>query len=349
VSIGERNNVQSYNLCLLGFGNVNRMLVKLLHERKHELREKHGITCRVTGLATRRLGWIASPGGLDPTVLNEPGTPRWNLLPHLSPPPGDVREWLRAARADVLFEATSLNTQTGQPAVDHIRAALEAGAHAITANKGPVVFAYEELRDLAARRGRQFLFESTVMDGVPIFSTYLNHLPLVHLKGFHGILNSTTNLILSGMEDGLSFQESLKRAQDLGIAETDASDDVEGWDAAVKVAALVRVLMGVPLRLEEIERTGIRGLTSETVRAAREEGKPYKLVCRAARNHAGVKASVRPEQVPLSNPMAHVAGTSSAVYFETDVFPGLAITENHPGLEATAYGMLADFIRAVGR
>jgi len=135
--MSERNNIRSYNLCLLGFGNVNRMLVKLLHDRKQELREKYGIAWRVTGLATRRLGWIAAPEGLDPTVLNEPGVPRWNLLPHLSPPPGDVREWLRAAQADVLFEATSLNAKTGQPAVDHVRAALQAGAHAITANREP--------------------------------------------------------------------------------------------------------------------------------------------------------------------------------------------------------------------
>jgi len=113
------------------------MLVKLLHDRKQELREKYGIAWRVTGLATRRLGWIAAPEGLDPTVLNEPGVPGWNLLPHLSPPPGDVREWLRAAQADVLFEATSLNAKTGQPAVDHVRAALQAGAHAITANREP--------------------------------------------------------------------------------------------------------------------------------------------------------------------------------------------------------------------
>ncbi len=172
-------------------------------------------------------------------------------------------------------------------------------------------------------------------------------LPFVHLHGFRGILNSTTNVILSGMEEGLSFEESLAKAQQIGVAETDPSNDIEGWDAAVKVAALVRVLMGVPLRLEEIQREGIGNLSGEAVRAARANGTPYKLVCRAQRTDQGVTASVRPEQVPLSDPLAWVAGTSSIVYFETDIFPGLAITENNPGLEATAYGMLADFVRAV--
>ncbi len=295
-------------------------------------------------MATRRMGWIANQDGLDLLLHAKYAVARSALA---APAPHDVREWLRLAKADVLFEATSLIPRDGQPAIDHIRAALEMGAHAITANKGPIVHAYEELSSLAAAKGRRFLFESTVMDGVPIFAMFRDSLPLVHLHGFRGILNSTTNVILSGMEEGLSFEESLAKAKQIGVAETDPSNDIEGWDAAVKVAALVRVLMGVPLRLEEIQREGIGNLSGEAVRAARANGTPYKLVCRAQRTDQGVTASVRPEQVPLSDPLAWVAGTSSIVYFETDIFPGLAITENNPGLEATAYGMLADFVRAV--
>ena len=297
-------------------------------------------------MASRRLGWLANPDGFGPEYLTE-AQPDWERLRRVSPTSTNVREWLRAAQANVLFEATSLNAQTGQPAIDHIRAAFESEAHAVTANKGTVIHAFEELRDLAAKKGKRFLFESTVMDGAPIFSLFRNNLPLVHLRGFHGILNSTTNVILTGMEDGLSFDESLKKAQELGVAETDATDDIDGWDASVKVAALVRVLMGIPLALNSVDRKGIRGLAVYTVRAARNAGTPYKLVCRAWRSGSGVKATVRPEQVPLTDPMAHVTGTSSAVYFETDIFPGLAITENNPGVETTAYGMLADFIRAV--
>jgi len=258
-----------------------------------------------------------------------------------------VREWLAAARADVLFEATSLNVENGQPAVEHIRAALEHGAHAVTANKGPIVHAYRELRDLAAARGKRFLFESTVMDGVPIFS-FFDQLPVVHLQGFHGILNSTTNVILGEMEQGLSFDGALKKAQALGVAETDATHDIDGWDAAVKTAALITVLMGVPVDLGQIEREGIRDLTPQALRNARRDGWPFKLVCRAQRTADGITASVRPEKVMSTQPMARITGTSSYIYFETDIFPGLAITEENPGLYATAYGLLADFIRAVG-
>jgi homoserine dehydrogenase len=348
-------------------GNVNRTLVRLLQERAQELRDRHGIAYRITGFASRRLGWIADPSGLDPAAvlalspdreghdfnraqsiatrdvaLAAEGFPRTGASgPHQT----DVRAWLAAARADVLLEATSLNVETGQPAVEHIRAALEHGAHAITANKGPIVYAYRELRDLAAVRGKRFLFESTVMDGVPIFSLF-DQLPAIHLQGFHGILNSTTNVILGEMENGLSCEDALKKAQGLGVAETDASHDIDGWDAAVKTAALITVLMDVPVHLDQIAREGIRDLTASAVRNAKRDGWPFKLVCRARRTAAGVEATVKPEKVLSTQPMARITGTSSYIYFETDIFPGLAVTEENPSLYATAYGLIADLVRA---
>ncbi len=342
--------IHTHNLCFLGFGNVNRTLVRLLADRAQELHDRYDISYRITGIASRRLGWNADPKGLDPTAVCGAGAPAREKSEADSNLSGsttaqNVREWLAAARANVLFEATSLNVKDGQPAVDHIRAAFEHGAHAITANKGPIVHAYRDLRDLAARQGKRFLFESTVMDGIPIFSLF-DQLPAIHLQGFHGILNSTTNVILSEMEQGLTFDEALKKAQALGVAETDATHDIDGWDAAVKTAALITVLMDVPVRLEDIDREGIRDLSSNTLRNAKRDGWPYKLVCRASRTPTGVKASVRPEKILNTQPMARISGTSSYVHFETDIFPGLAITEENPGLSATAYGLLADFMRA---
>jgi homoserine dehydrogenase len=343
--------IRSFNLCFLGFGNVNRMLVRLLEDRAAELRDRHGISFRITGIASRRMGWIADPNGLDlnSSILDLKGTDFSRTASNANlkaASASGVHDWLAAAQADVLFEATSLNVENGQPAVDHIRAALNHGAHAITANKGPMVHAYRELRDLAASKGKRFLFESTVMDGVPIFSLF-TQLPAIHLQGFHGILNSTTNVILGHMEEGLTFDEALKKAQELGIAETDATHDIDGWDAAVKTAALITVLMDVPIQLDQIAREGIRDLTPQAVRTAKRDGWPFKLVCRARRTANGVEASVGPEKVLSTQPMAKIAGTSSYIYFATDIFPGLAITEENPGLYATAYGMLADFVRAV--
>ncbi len=314
--------------------------MRLLATKREILRHDYSIEWRLTGLASRRLGWLAEPEGFDPAVLAASGPP-----PAHPDGPRNVREWLAAARADVLFEASSLNRSTGQPATDHLRAALESGAHAISANKGPIVHAYRELRDLARERDRRFLFESTVMDGTPIFSLFPHALPAVELRGFRGILNSTTNVVLREVERGLDFNAAVRKAQEIGVAETDPTDDLDGWDPAVKIAALAIVLMGEPLRLDEVERVGIRSVSEEKIRAAVAEGMRYKLVCRAERTPTGVSASVRPEKLPFSDPLAQLEGTTSAIRFDLDVF-GLSIIEHKPGVIATAYGLLADFLRA---
>ncbi|PWT72993.1 MAG: homoserine dehydrogenase [Proteobacteria bacterium] len=328
-----------YNLAILGFGNVGRSLVKLLDRKRDELVSKHGFTVRITGVASKSLGWRTNPSGYDVQKLLSSGPDGETSL--------NVTGWLRAARADVMFEASSLNFETGQPAIEHIRAALNNRTHAISANKGPVVHAYRELTDLANQRNRRFYFESSVMDGVPIFAMFREGLQGIDLRGFAGILNSTTNVIISEMEQGRSFEDAVKKAQELGIAETDPSADIDGWDSAVKISALVTVMMGVDLKPEQVKREGIRGLTREMVSQAREAGSPYKLLCRAQRKGNTVEASVAPERIPFLNPVAQVSGTSSILSFETDIFPALTIIEENPGLDATAYGMLADFISAV--
>ncbi|HKV27353.1 MAG TPA: hypothetical protein VJN90_03630 [Candidatus Acidoferrales bacterium] len=330
-------------MALIGFGNVGREFVRLLNAKEAELRRKYGIEWKLAGVASRRIGWIADPDGIDPSAALEH---RWPERRDAATSQ-NVREWIAASRADVVFEASSLNRHTGQPAIDHLKAALESGAHAVSANKGPVVHAHRELCELAAKNNRKFLFESSVMDGTPIFSLFPHSLPAVDLRGFRGILNSTTNVALTEMEKCLSLEQAVKKAQQIGVAETDPSDDLDGWDAAVKVAALAIVLMGVPIKLDEIERIGIRALTPEQVREARAAGMRYKLICRAERTaNGGLRASVKPERLPMSDPFALLEGTTSALRLDMDVF-GLSIIEHKPGVIATAYGLLADFIRAV--
>ena len=303
------------------------------------MRRKYDVRWRLTGVATRRFGWMADGDGLNPisALSNRFGNAK---------PANSLREWLEMAKADVLFEASSLDPQTGQPSIDHVRAALEHGAHAITANKGPLAHAFRELSALAKEKGKQFLYESTVMDGVPIFALFPLGLPATELRGFYGVLNSTTNVVLTEVEKGRSFEEAIKRAQALGIAETDPAQDLDGWDSAVKVAALANVLMGVPVRIDQVLRTGIRELSEEKIRSVRTAGMRYKLVCRAERRGDGAECRVGPELLLMTDPMAGLEGTSSAIRFDLDVF-GLSIVEHNPGVEATGYGMLADFVRAV--
>ncbi|GER89225.1 homoserine dehydrogenase [Dictyobacter vulcani] len=340
--------MKTYNLCLLGFGNVGRALLRLLQEKTVELRERYAIEWRLTGVATRQLGWLADPAGLDVAALLDGGVEQIAAYQ-------DVRGWLAAARADVLFELTSLDVATGQPAIEHIRAALEHGAHAITANKGTVVHGYQELSELARKQQRRFLFEATVIGGAPIFSLFDTTLPAANLLRFRGLLNATSNVIIEEMERGKNFADAVRTAQELGIAETDPAADVDGWDAAVKICAISTVLMRKPITLEQIELEGIRNLSVDQVQAARAAGTPYKLVAQVERLEQGVKAFVRPEPIAADDPLAGVTGGSLLAHFELDVLPGLTVKLDVPdkgpagplGPAVTAYDVLADFIRAV--
>ena len=335
-------------LALLGFGNVGRALARLLLIKRDELRRRYQINWQVVGIATLRHGAAIDPGGLDleqVLTLAEAGK---DLSPlSLQPATIDGEIFVRLCGADTLFENTPVNYQTGQPAIGYIRTAIESGMHVITANKGPVVHAYQELTELARSREVRFFFESAVMDGAPIFSMWRKTLPAADLLAFRGVLNSTTNLILTLMEEGKSFDEAVAYTQEIGIAETDPSGDIQGWDAAVKVAALVTVLMRVSLKPAQVKREGIEGLTLEDVKDALAAGRRWKLVCQATRVGGGVHASVGLEQVEPSDSLYNVIGTSSSITFESDVLGDLTITEANPGPQTTAYGLLADFINAV--
>jgi len=336
-----------YRLALLGFGNVGRALARLLLHKKSELKENYDLTFNVTGIATGRHGSAIDPQGLDleqALVLVEGGQ---SLSLMTQTPISDSFNFVHSVPADVLFENSPVNVATGQPAIDHLRAALERCMHAITANKGPVVHAYRELTGLAQEKGRKFYFESTVMDGAPIFSLFRSALPAAQLISLRGILNSTTNLILGRMESGETFEAALQYCQQIGLAETDPSGDVDGWDAAVKVAALVTVLMGIPFKPQQVDRIGIRGLTAKMVAEARAQGKRWKLVCTAERDGDTVKGRVAPELVSPSSPLYSMEGSSSIVEFHTDTLSSLSLVEGNPGPETTAYGLLADFINAV--
>jgi homoserine dehydrogenase len=335
-------------LILIGFGNVGRALGRLLLAKRAELIDHYQIDWRVVGIATKKHGQAINPKGIDllqAIGMVEAGEELYPLS--VTTAKNDIQDFFHSIQADVLFENTPVNYDTGQPAIDHIRTALNAGMHAITANKGPVVHAFQELTTLANSKGVSFRYESTVMDGAPIFSLWRETLPGADLLAFRGILNSTTNLILTRMEQGETFDQAVGYAQSIGIAETDPQGDTEGWDAAIKVAALVQVLMGVPLKPHQVVRQGIHGFSNDQVRAAIAKGRRWKLICQASRNGDQVEASVHPEQIEQDDPLYTVMGTSSAITFQSDVLGDLTITEADPGPHTTAYGLLADLINTL--
>jgi homoserine dehydrogenase len=245
----------------------------------------------------------------------------------------------------VLVELSSLTPETGEPALSHIREAFARGMHVVTANKGPLAHAYAALRAEAAARGVEFRFESTVMDGSPVFNMVRNCLPGVKILGFSGALNSTTKVILGAMERGRSFAEGVAEAQAMGIAETDPSYDVDGWDSAVKAAALANVLMDAGVRPQDVERTGIGALTAAEIQAARAAGEIFVLTSRASRDAAGqVRMRVAPERLPLSDPLATVQGTSNLLLLHTDLMGTLGTISIEPRVAQTAYGVLSDLV-----
>ncbi len=331
--------------CLVGFGNVGKSFAELLLKKETELAERYDLSVTVTGIITGTLGAAIDPNGIDLQAaldLVRSGQQLNSLS--TQEPINETNAFILNCPAEFMFETTPVNPQTGQPALSHIKTALQKGMHVVTANKGPVVHGYEELTSLARQKGKGFLFESTVMDGAPIYAMFREVLKCANLLGFFGILNSCTNLLLGMMEQGKSLEEAIEFGRSIGITETDPSNDIDGWDASIKVALLVTVLMGVPLTPQEVDRTGIRDITPEMIQQAKAEGERWKLVCSAKYTDGRVFAKVAPERVGTESPLYSVSDTSSYCQLRLDVLPGLGILETDTTTETTAYGLFADFL-----
>jgi len=341
-----------YKLAFVGFGNVAQALAELLLRKRWELQERYDITFSVTGISTGSHGVAVNPNGISVNAAFEVLQSDRSLdLLTSGPIPENAREFLERSEADVMFENTPVNHATGQPALDHCRMALDLDMHAITANKGTVVHGYRKLTELARAKNKKFLFEATVLGGSPLFSVFREAMPAAELTSFQGILNSTTNIILSRMERGESYEDAVAYCQSVGVAETDPSADVDGWDAAIKVAALVSVLMDTPFTPQQVERKGIREITPEMIEQAKASGRRWKLVCSAEKVEDRIMASVKPEQVPSSSPLYGMLDSTTGVAFRTDVLGDYSIIESErEGMVAgpipTAYGLFADFVNA---
>jgi len=346
------------DLIFVGFGHVGRRFARLLQERENVLARAYGLTWRAIGIATRRHGIAVNPAGLDVTqalALVERGGSLADLRGNAATGPrgtlGSGLELIESAthaadadRAQVVVETTVLDITRGQPAIDHVRKALRAGAHVITANKGPAAFAFRELDDFANALGRSFLFEGAVMDGVPIFNLVRETLPAVTVLGFRGVINGTTNHVLTQMEEGHAFDEAVAEMQAAGVAEADASLDVDGWDAAAKTAALLNVLMKAETTPREIDRTGIGGLTPEMLQEAMRAGQRLRLVASGERRDGKAVGRVAPERLPEHHVLAGLTGTQNALVLQTDLLGEICITQLEGGLTQTAYALLGDLV-----
>ena len=339
-------------LVLIGFGNVARRFVKLLGETADRL----AFSWKVVGISTRRHGSVVDPAGID-TRRAIAAVEGRQSLDRLDPAPRersgiDVIRQVADALADdaaegrlICVETTVLDVDRGEPAVAHVRAALEGQAHVVTANKGPAAFAYHELEALAESVDRAFFFEGAVMDGVPVFNLVRETMPAITVEGFRGVINSTCNYVLSELERGAEFDDALAEMQARGIAEADPTLDIDGWDAAAKTAALVNALMGSVITPHHVQRTGIREVTGLDVRDAIARDKRVRLVASASRQGGKVKARVEPEMLDRQDPLAGLVGLNNALYLTTDLLGEVGIVQLGGSLTQTAYALLSDVSR----
>ena len=334
-------------VALVGFGNVGRRFAEQLRGPYARALEAEGARVRVTGIATARHGLAIDPRGIDidrALCLVAEGRDLGSL--HRGPLVTGARAFIARVPADVLFEITTLDARTGQPATDHVRQALARGMHVVTANKGPVAFALRSLKALAARQKRLFLHEGAVMDGTPVFNLAERCLRGARIVSFRGTLNSTTNLVLSRMEEGLTAAAAVEEAQALGIAEADPSNDLEGWDAAVKGCAIANGLMGASVRPSHVRRRGIVGVSGGGARRAWRAGTRLRLVVRGERQGRRVLVSVAPERIPFGDPLSG-SGPDAALVLETDLMGEIGVFERGATVDQTAYALLSDLIQVV--
>jgi homoserine dehydrogenase len=312
-------------LALLGYGNVGRAFARLL------AKQRDVYPFRIVAIHTAHHGTAYNSKGLSPE-------------PDFGPAVASPEEFLDKARAEVAIEITPLNPETGEPATSHIRAAFARGMHVVTANKGPIAFAYHDLKEEARRLGLEFRHEAVTMDGTPVYNLVRNNLPGIRILGFAGALNSTTKVILDTMKRGHSFDEGIAEAQRLGVAEADPWFDIEGWDSACKACALANVLMGARVTPQEVERKGISRITPEKLAELEAKGKTISLISRARATKDGVRCRVRAEVLDKSDILAAVYGTSNLLLLETDYMGEIGVFTLQPGVDQTAYGLFSDVV-----
>ncbi|WMJ76350.1 MULTISPECIES: homoserine dehydrogenase [unclassified Sedimentibacter] len=336
------------SLAILGFGNVGQAFARLLLEKHEEIFERYGFNIKVAAISTGSRGSLLNSNGINLKRalkdMSELG--RFNKE-NTDYSVMNSMEIAKNADYDVLMELTPLKIFSGQPAIEHIASAIERKKHAISANKGPIAWAYKNLKEKALEHGVKFYYETAVMDGTPVFNLVDETLKLCKVTEVRGILNSTTNFVLEELSKGKNYDDVIMEGKKRGFVEADPSMDIEGWDAAAKTAALLNVLMDANITPLDVEREGIETITLEKIKEAEERGNVIKLVCSGKSTGGKIAAIVAPQEVPKGTLYASINGTTSVVSITTDLMGTISVVEHDPEIEQTAYGVFSDLIRVV--
>lgn len=340
--------IKTLKIAILGFGNAAKSFVGILAEKRLDIKRNLGYEISTVAITTRSRGCLIDSDGIDLKKacidLEKSGKfdDTWDCYINIS-----SLEVAKEVDYDVLIELTPLEIFSGQPAIDHIKTAMARGKHVITANKGPIAWAFAELKNLAKEKDSLFYYETTVMDGTPIFNLVEDTLKYCKVTEVEGILNSTTNFVLEELALGKDYEEVIAEGQSKGFVEANPAMDIEGWDAAAKTAALLNVLMDANITPMDIDRTGIEGLTVTHIREAATRGNDIKLLCRGYMEDGLVHGVVKPTEVKKSDLLASITGTSSLLSITTDLMGKLSIVEHQPEILQTGYGIFSDLIRVI--
>lgn len=337
-----------HKLAILGFGTVGQGLAEILLTKENELEKTLGFSCQVVAISDVMKGSIYDPNGLDIKKVLEVVKETGNLEEYPDSPSIirdlDSFQTIEESNADTVVEATFTDVQTGQPAIDHCKAAFRAKKNVVMSNKGPVALAFRELSELAKENRVRWGFEGTVMSGTPALRMPLTSLAGNEIKEIRGILNGTTNYMLTQMEEGLTYEKALKEAQALGYAEADPTSDVEGYDARYKAVILANTIMNSNLAVEDVDCSGISHLTLEDIEDALGNNKRYKLIATIKKENERIVAKVGPIQLPMSDPLAAIEGATNAITFDCDLAGPITLVGAGAGRIETGYSLLIDLI-----
>ncbi len=335
-----------FKLAFIGFGTVGQGLTEILLEKKEMLKKNHDFDFIIVAISDIMKGSVYDPNGLDLDIILQLVKDGKKLDSYNTGKKGlDSLQTITKTNANAIIEVTYTDVKTGEPAFTHIKTALESGKHVVSTNKGPVINASTELLTLAEKNQVKYGFEGVVLAGTPALNLTRYTLAGNRITGFKGILNGTTNYILTRMEEGMSYDEALQKAQDLGYAEADPTGDVEGWDALGKVVILSNVVLGKNLKINDVKRQGITGITPQDITEAQKKGERWKLIGSAELNTGGsINAVVAPQRLPLSDPLAGVGEATNALTFYTDELGPVTIVGPGAGRRETGFALLIDLL-----
>ncbi|HNW89444.1 MAG TPA: homoserine dehydrogenase [Bacteroidales bacterium] len=331
-----------HKIAIIGFGTVGQGISEILLNKKKYLKDNYKFDFDIVAVADFAYGNCYNAKGLDIPGMLKTAKAKKKFTKDLYKK--DTLSLIKSCNADIVCELTFTDLKTGGPAIDHVKTALSAKKHVVTSNKGPAALKYQEFKKLADKNGVKFMIEGTVVAGTPIINLSKGPLAGCEISKIKGILNGTTNYMLTEMEKGMDYAAVLKVAQELGYAEADPTGDVEGYDARGKVCILANVVMGAPLKINDISCKGITKITSKDIEKAKKEGKRWKLIGCVENKNGKVSGSVSPEMVELTHPLAGVMGANNALTFSTDMLGDVTVVGPGAGRIQTGYAILTDML-----